>query len=608
MAFNERIAITIDVLADKAIGGLNKLKSVVSVAGQDLDDTASAGKRMAAALDAATDQIAADMQGAERAAGALAASLGPEMAAQIGRNGIDSMLAKLRAAGLTFDEVEADADALAVSLRRMDAVAGTANVSDGLDKVSTSSDRARGAVGGFVGGAVSELPLVAGAFGPVSQGLDQMVSSLVEGDMKFKQLLAAGLAMAAAGIVISELTDKTEELEDAARKAMNAKLVKDWSDALRDSSGAIDGLTAKLADSGRAYVQMFGPDGDALWVDWTERFNTGGITVEAWAAAIAGGARGAADFEEALRASSLPAFEQETILRTLVALQETYAKAAKVAGESTEYLGNAQAETMSEADRLAQAVGRGGVAATAATVAHQALTKALERNEEAQHSLTNTRLAAIDQDFAYRASVDGLAVALESYAKATDDPATATNELAMSQDAAAQAAINMATNYRTSAEQLQASAGAPLTAAEGQQKFIESLYQTALALDPSSPLRAQLVGYITMLQDDIPVVAETKIIAETTDALDRIGGVQEAVDELDGSETNTDSKAKTDTALTAVQTLTTAIEGVPTSITTVLGLDGFSSTMGELAQLLTRLREVTTEADRADRAVGRVAG
>jgi hypothetical protein len=211
-----------------------------------LEDGESAGKRFARVLSGLADDLTDELRGAERAADSLANALGPEMASKVGRNGIDGFVQDMRRAGLTFDDIEGDADELAASIRKLDDVASTAGrdvddafgrVTDGTDRVEKGAERAHGAMGSFIGGTVGELPGVSSAISPIGESLGQLAEAAFSAEVSLGQVAAVAGPIAAVGAaiaIVSKITNDHRRREEQAAAA-----AQEYADALRDQSGAL---------------------------------------------------------------------------------------------------------------------------------------------------------------------------------------------------------------------------------------------------------------------------------------------------------------------------------------------------------------------------------
>ncbi|HQZ33833.1 MAG TPA: hypothetical protein PK020_05385 [Ilumatobacteraceae bacterium] len=186
----------------EGVANLKKAGKEVGELGDDLDDTRTAAQRLADALDAETDDMIASIKGAVAASDSLGRALGPELAAKIGQANIDKMVGDLNRAGLSFDEIEADADRFAMSLRKVDAAAddlkrstvgGLDDIDHKMGKVADSTDRSRSVMSGFAGSAATEIPGVTDQIGWLGEGVSQLTEGLAEGEVNLKGLVGAGV-------------------------------------------------------------------------------------------------------------------------------------------------------------------------------------------------------------------------------------------------------------------------------------------------------------------------------------------------------------------------------------------------------------------------------
>ncbi|MBP6728126.1 MAG: hypothetical protein KA129_00770, partial [Microthrixaceae bacterium] len=563
-------------------GSAGEVRKVFQMLTSDLNDSRGAGEKLAAAYEQVADSMRKDMAAIAETADVVRDSLGPEMTQAIEASGrtVEDQVQEWRKLGLTLDDITRDSDQLAAGLKQLDDSArmSAGAVGDGFKKVADNSDRARSNAANFAGNMASELPLVSGALGPLNVGIGQMVEGLAEGAINWKQLLGVGLAMGAATMVLAELTDNSDDLAEAQRKAMRAELVKSWVDALQGAASPIDSLAEQIAGVGMIVGELdttFGRAG----VDMTAWFREAGLSVTDWTTAIAGGEAGAADLEAKIRGSSLTAQEQTTIMLALGNAQEVYATSSEGAATQSAVFGEQLADTTDEVDRGSDSLVQNMDATTRNTLARESLTTATERAEEAQRDLNAAQLAGIDTGYAVADAQDRFTESMEALAIATDDPATGVNELDQAQRSAEQSALAMAQANVANAEAMAIAAGAPLSAAESNYKLIESLNATVMTLDENSPVRAALLGHIGTLQGVQANVATT-VTADTEQAQEDIGKVLTDAEKLN-TETDTKANAETTTALDAVQTLTTAVEGVPNELAISVKLSGVSSAIAD---------------------------
>lgn len=121
-----------------------------------------------------------------------------------------------------------------------------------------------------------------------------------------------------------------------------------------------------------------------------------------------------------------------------------------------------------------------------------------EADEAIRHKNDAIR-AGIDANFAAYEASNQYKQAVDDMTAATDDAKTSINEQEAATVAAAQAAINLASQNVALAEKQAEASGAAMTAKEKQDLMIGSLQMTAAELAPGSPLRAQLEQYIALL-------------------------------------------------------------------------------------------------------------
>lgn len=122
-----------DELARKAQRSMGDVDSA-------LDDTKSAGQRVADALNAQMDEVDAAMRDSAEAAVALGRALGPELVAKID---LTEAVTKLQKIGLTADDIKADADTLGDALKRSVTEFDTGGAIDELRQLQDEAKTAR---------------------------------------------------------------------------------------------------------------------------------------------------------------------------------------------------------------------------------------------------------------------------------------------------------------------------------------------------------------------------------------------------------------------------------------------------------------------------------
>lgn len=224
------------------------------------EDSRTAAQRLAASLDKVADTLEADLKASTKAVDALAQALGPDMAKALGQNGLKRLVTDLNRAGLTMEEIQADAGTLAASLKRLDdvnlsAVTGeTKQLNAEVGRTSAEAERARGVFGGFVGGATSEIPGLTGAFQPLVQAIDQTVSGLVEGTFAFRQIVTFAAPMAAVAGAMYLITDAVKNAGERAK--FTEENVESLTESLVRGETVAKALAERFRELGQADVQI----------------------------------------------------------------------------------------------------------------------------------------------------------------------------------------------------------------------------------------------------------------------------------------------------------------------------------------------------------------
>jgi chromosome segregation ATPase len=272
-----------DTAAKSAEKSMGDVESSIKGAEDAFGDAESAGKQLAATIQAEADSMTAEIDATKRAVEAMDAALeGTDFDSR-------EVVAELKQAGLTAEQVEADVDELAAAVKRVDDVklhsakAGFDDVGQAVGRVGEQTDRAKGAVSSFAGGATSELAGAAGAFGPMAEGAGQLVEGIAEGELGLKHLAGAAGAMGVAALAVKGITDQLAAAAEL--KAFRAEQVEAYDDALKDADSTLDGIIAKLTEAGGVTINLFG-EGEE---DITEQLAEAGVTADQFAKLIDGG-------------------------------------------------------------------------------------------------------------------------------------------------------------------------------------------------------------------------------------------------------------------------------------------------------------------------------
>ncbi len=491
MASSEQLKLVIDVVNKNALKGMGDLKKAAKGVGDELDDTRTAAKRVAAELEKRADEMASDLKSSEKAAEALANALGPEMAAKIGDARLDSFIGDLKRAGLSFEEVEADAESFAQALRKMDAAADSVkNVDAATARLGDTADNSRNVLANMVGNSVQDLGELGGVAGTAGVAIGQLAEYAADGNISLAGFAKVAGPMAALGVgvagvskLISLLTEESRELaketkvlvqvqEDLAdQKYAEAaqELEKEYGGLIRTfqkygftteevvaaMKGELD-LRPRLNDLIKENTGVTGEnaaEAEAARVQLTDMIAKLDMAETAYGDAaeqIANTATTTASLEAALRGANPE-------LQTAGDYAEYYRSRAEAATEQGEYFAGS-------ADRQRDAF--------------RAATEKVRDMRDAVEELYGIERDAIQRQ-------DDLTDSLE-------DLNTVLGDSKASTEAQYDAAISASEAYATLN-------GATLNSRDGTLRQIESLQGLASSLDPKSPLRAALEKYIAQL-------------------------------------------------------------------------------------------------------------
>jgi hypothetical protein len=411
---DRKLKFTLDFLAKTA--GLKDASALLAEVGSELDDTADAGKKFAAALRVAADRVESDMDQTRRAADLLADALGPDMAAAVGRSKIDEYAAQMRKAGLSVDDVEQNVIELADGIRRLSAPAKSADqLADSLDDAGNSAT-----------GAARDVDKAGDRMSRSLKGATDSADRLDGNLNKLGQGLVGGLAFAQVVNLTKELVKATSELEDTTAAAGvtfgdYSQQVEDFAESAAQNYGISTRAALDAANRFAALGSAAGKSGQDLALFSTEMValagdlsSFSGAPIEESLAAIGSGLRGEAEplrrfgilLDDATlraRAMSMGIYDGTS---TLTSQQKVLAAHAEILDQSTKAQGDFARTSESTANSLKIAsaemenakAAAGEALAPAMTAVAQALTPVLEGfgqlPKEAQTVITLFALAS----------------------------------------------------------------------------------------------------------------------------------------------------------------------------------------------------------------------
>lgn len=220
----------IEIATKDAIRATTLAEQAVTDLDDSLGDTGSTARKVADVLARSAGEMEDELARAKKAGEALGRALGPELGQKIGQNRVNEWVTELRRAGLEMDDIEANADQLAASLGRLEAVK-IDSIAHGFERSADGAERAKGVMSSFVGNAVTELPVIGTAFGPANEALSQFVEGAIQGEMGLKQIAAQagpmaviGGLVAAAAASFADLAAAREKEREAAEAALDGDL------------------------------------------------------------------------------------------------------------------------------------------------------------------------------------------------------------------------------------------------------------------------------------------------------------------------------------------------------------------------------------------------
>jgi hypothetical protein len=317
-------------LTIKFVGDSKNMTRSVKDIVSSLDDTESAGKRVATAMKQLSGDAEASFADAKDAADKLSRALGDDMVAQIqaGGRSVDGYITDLQRFGLTFDDVRTDVDELADAIRKIEATkvnidtlkAPLKDVDDGLLRVKDSGDQSRSVLANMVGNSAEDLGALGGVAGTAGMAIGQIAEYATEGNINLSSLAKiAGpmVGVAVAGLAISKaveaIKNKSKEAERETAALLKAQ------EQLRDGNFA--GAAADLATEYEGTIRVakeFGLTTDEVVGHLSGQTSaTGGLNEklkELQAASADAALAGKTELAESLGAQ---AFELENLIRNL---------------------------------------------------------------------------------------------------------------------------------------------------------------------------------------------------------------------------------------------------------------------------------------------------
>lgn len=508
---------------------------------KSLDETGTNATRVARALGDMADQAETELRAASRAAEALGRALGPELAARMGQDGIAEKVGDLTRLGLSFEEIEADAEQLAAAIKRIDDVQvsavdqGMGNLNGRLREARENADQSRSVLANMVGNSTQSIAGLGGVVGDLGVGLGQLGEYATEGGIGLAGLATVAGPMAGLALVTAAVSKYMGVIAET--KAFNQDRVRGFADALDDaavSAGELQDILAGKEDPTSLMARIGSQTKDVedsvravmgTFEDFNRIVQGGADEFDRWAAGQLAVAAAAGASEEELR--NLDAALQQGLRSTqansavALALGDGYddvVDAAFAAGAAIRQKGEAERE----AGRDAAFYGEATEDATDATRAYtdaelEAVAATLNQvsaliaANTAMGEMADARRAAADSTFAARDAerdfLEQLKTTAEQIAAApgmTQENAAALDELALAAGRAADSQVQLQKDSM-------ASMGATQDATDAQHTWNSSMLNSARTTD--GPMRQAIVNYIAQV-NGIPPEKVSEILAD----------------------------------------------------------------------------------------------
>lgn len=224
------------------------------------NDARTAAQRLAAAIEKTATGLEADIEKSAAAAKALADALGPEMAAKIGRNGLQNLLRQFTRMGLTLEQVTEEAETLAAAVRKVDGLSvdnlntEVKTLDQSLSKVGDSADRSRSVMANFAGNAAQEIPGITNAMGPLNVAIGQFAEYASEGGVTLAGFAKALGPLAAIGGALALANGYLDDI--AKTKAFNKERLDAYTESMREGASAAQAFRTELEETGKATLRL----------------------------------------------------------------------------------------------------------------------------------------------------------------------------------------------------------------------------------------------------------------------------------------------------------------------------------------------------------------
>lgn len=384
------------------LAGKDARKSFAEIE-QGANDSSTAAQRLAASITKTANTLDTELKASTAAADALGSALGPEFASKVGRNGLNKLVTDLNRAGVSINDITAEADVLAAAIKQVDDVnlkhvsAEADQLKTSMSGVAKSTDRSRSVMANFAGNAAQEIPGVTNLMGPLNVAVGQFAEGAAEGGIQLKQigkalgpiiLLTTGL-----GVIKGVLAANAAETKYWAE---NSVIVRDALLGLENPLDVIakknkEAMSIKVYDPNKGVFGGTREITDDIYelgltqTDLTEIVKGGKGAIEAWADTVEGSRkplrRWALDRDEATSAALVYKYLNDQI--------KSGAEGTKQAVTQQKLFGDVLTQTASASGAVAMSAGFAAIGIAQQTAATEAATAASEAAAQADRDQAN---------------------------------------------------------------------------------------------------------------------------------------------------------------------------------------------------------------------------
>lgn len=299
-------------------------------------DAQTAGEKMAALINRSADKIDASLKNTEGLAEQLATALGPDFRTTIGQN-ITDIATQFDKAGISADDFRQNSTELIAALRRVEDQAD--QTASQTRRIGDEADNSRSVMANFAGNAVQELPIVAGAFGPLNMAISQFVEYASEGNIQFKNMATMAVPMAGMAIVMKSIGDASKKLAEANQKI--ADIQDAYTKSIREGKSKLEAYSAQIADAEGLTFKIMNTTADAAGA-----LQSLGLNADDAAKLMAGGKDDIQAWYDAIRTASPESADAAKLAADAMSQNvDVMDRAATSAEITSKFLGNMAEDT-----------------------------------------------------------------------------------------------------------------------------------------------------------------------------------------------------------------------------------------------------------------------